>query len=258
MKNFYETYFGLQNKRAVVTGAGRGIGRAVAEAFAAVGAEVLVHYHSSEKSAQEVVETIQANGGNAWAAKADLTNSAQVKALFQQVEERWGALDILVNNAGDLLQRSTIENFSDELLDRVVKLNIYTAIYASREAIPLLKKGKRASIVSVGSIAGHNGGLNGATVYAATKGAIHTFTRGLAKELAPQIRVNAIAPGVIMTDFHRRHSTEQSLEVIAGNTPLKRLGQAEDMAAAVVFLCSEGAAFMTGEILELNGGLWFA
>ena len=258
MRNFYEAYFGLQDKRAVVTGAGRGIGRAIAEAFAAVGAEVLVHYHSSEKSAQEVVETIQTHGGKAWAAQADLTDSAQAKALFKQVEARWGALDLLVNNAGDLLQRSTIADFSDELIDQVIKLNVHTAIYSSREAIPLLKKSQHASIVNVGSIAGHNGGANGAALYAATKGAIHSFTRGLAKELAPQIRVNAIAPGVVMTDFHRRHSTAQSLEAVVGNTPLKRLGQAEDMAAAVVFLCSEGAAFMTGEILELNGGLWFA
>ncbi len=188
MKNFYETYFGLQNKRAVVTGAGRGIGRAVAEAFAAVGAEVLVHYHSSEKSAQEVVETIQANGGNAWAAKADLTNSAQVKALFQQVEERWGALDILVNNAGDLLQRSTIENFSDELLDRVVKLNIYTAIYASREAISLAQERQEHFYCQCGiHIAGHNGGLNGAPCMRRPKEHSHIY-RGLAKELAPQIR----------------------------------------------------------------------
>ena len=258
MQNFYETHFGLQNKRAVVTGAGRGIGRAIAEAFAAVGAEVLVHYHSSEKSAQEVVETIQANGGNAWAAQADLTDSAQAKALFQQVEERWGALDILVNNAGDLLQRSTIADFSDELIDQVIKLNVHTALYSSREAIPLLKKGTKASIVNVGSIAGHNGGLNGATLYATTKGAIHTFTRGLAKELAPEIRVNAIAPGTIMTDFHRRHSTKEGLERVAQNTPLKRLGHAEDMAAAVVFLCGEGASFITGEVIEINGGLWFA
>lgn len=258
MPNFYETYFGLQHKRAVVTGAGRGIGRAIAEAFAAVGAEVLVHYHSSEKRAQDVVETIQANGGKAWAAQADLTDSAQTKALFKQVEERWGALDILVNNAGDLLQRSTIADFSDELIDQVITLNVHTALYSSREAIPLLKKGTKASIVNIGSIAGHNGGLNGATLYAATKGAIHTFTVGLAKELAPDIRVNAIAPGVIMTDFHRRHSTEDRLEAIAQNTPLKRLGKAEDMAAAVVYLCSEGGAFVTGEVMNINGGLWFA
>ena len=258
MKNFCEKAFGLKDRRVVVTGAGRGIGRAIAEALAAMGAEVLVHYHTSQDKAQAVVETIKTNGGKAWLAGADLTDSTATKSLFTKVEERWGVLDILVNNAGDLVQRCKIEDFSDELIETVIKTNIHTALYSSRVAIPLLKKGTKPSIVNVGSIAAHNGGLNGATLYAATKGAIHTYTRGLAKELAPDIRVNAIAPGVIDTDFHVRHSSRERLDTIAQNTPLKRVGTADDMAAGVVYLCGDGASFVTGEIIEINGGLWVA
>lgn len=258
MNNFYKKHFGLEKKRALVTGAGRGIGRAIAEALAAVGAEVLVHYNKSKDAAQNVVDTIQTNGGNAWAEGADLTDSTQTKALFQKIHARWGALDILVNNAGDLVQRCSIEDFPDDLIETVLRVNIHTALYSTREAIPLLRKGKNPGIVNLSSVAAHNGGANNATLYAATKGAIHTFTRGLAKELAPVIRVNAIAPGVILTDFHRKHSTEEGLKAIAQNTPLKRVGAAEDMAAAAVFLCGDGASFITGEVIEINGGLWVA
>lgn len=258
MNNFCEKYFGLENKRAVVTGAGRGIGRAIAEALAAVGTEVLIHYHTSKEKAEQVVEIIQANGGKAWTAGADLTDSAAAKSLFAKVEDRWGTLDILVNNAGDLGQRSKIEDLSDELIEAVLRVNIHTALYSSRAAIPLLRKGTNPSIINLSSVAAHMGGLNGAALYASTKGAIHTFTRGLAKELAPDIRVNAIAPGVTMTDFQRRHSSEQLLNGVAQRTPLKRLGTAEDMAAAAVFLCGAGASFITGEIIEINGGLWVA
>ena len=258
MNDFVQKSFGLDGRRAVVTGAGRGIGRAIAEALAALGSEVLVHYYSSEKAAVEVANGIENQGGKAWTAGADLTDSSQVNRLFEQVAKKWGSIDILVNNAGDLVQRCDIADFRDELIEKVIRVNIHTALYCSREAIPLLKKGTKPCILNLSSGAAHNGGANGATLYAAAKGAIHTFTRGLAKELAPDIRVNAIAPGVILTDFHRRFSTGQSLKRVAENTPLKRVGNAEDMAAAAVFLCGGGASFITGEVIEINGGLWLA
>ena len=163
-----------------------------------------------------------------------------------------------MNNSGDLGQRSKIEDLSDELIEAVLRVNIHTALYSSRAAIPLLRKGTNPSIINLSSVAAHMGGLNGAALYASTKGAIHTFTRGLAKELAPDIRVNAIAPGVTMTDFQRRHSSEQLLNGVAQRTPLKRLGTEEDMTAAAVFLCGDGASFITGEVIEINGGLWMA
>jgi 3-oxoacyl-[acyl-carrier protein] reductase len=258
MKTFCAEHFGLEKRRALITGAGRGIGRAIAEALAAVGAEVVVHYNKSKDAAQEVVNTIQASGGTAWAQGADLTDSQQTKAMFQKIQNHWGELDILVNNAGDLVQRCAIEDFPDDLIETVLRVNIHTALYSTREAIPLLRNGKNPSIINLSSVAAHNGGANNATLYATTKGAIHTFTRGLAKELAPDIRVNAIAPGVILTDFHRTHSTEEGLHATAQRTPLQRVGTAEDMAAAAVFLCGDGASFITGEVIEINGGLWLA
>ena len=250
--------FSLEGRRALVTGAGRGIGRAIAVALAGAGAEVLVHYHSSKDGALETVAEIQKAGGKAFAEQADLTRSEDVKRFFAAVRTHWSGLDILVNNAGDLVKRSKIADFTDELLEQVLHVNVHSAVYTIREALPLLREGKSPSIVNLSSVAAHNGGNNGATVYGGTKAMIHTMTRGLAKELAPEIRVNAISPGVAHTDFHKRFSTPEGLATIAQTTPLKRLGQAEDHGAAVVFLCSKGASFITGEVIEINGGLWLA
>ncbi|HEX3357586.1 MAG TPA: SDR family oxidoreductase [Tepidisphaeraceae bacterium] len=258
MNAFLENQFGLAGKRALVTGAARGIGRAIAEALCAAGAEVCIHFNKSEGEAKKLVAQLESQGGRVFAVGGDLTDSKQADTLIAKIESRWNGLDILVNNAGDLVQRSKVEAFSDDLLDRVVKLNFHSAVYVTRRAIPLLRRGIDPSIINLSSVAAHNGGSNGATIYAATKAAIHTYTRGLAKELAPAIRVNAISPGVALTDFHRTHTTPEALETIAGNTPLKRLGTAEDHGAAVVFLCGKGASFITGEVIEINGGLWLA
>lgn len=258
MNDYFQQNFGLNGRRALVTGAGRGIGKAVAEALSAAGAEVCVHYNKSEGPAKELASQLQKLGREAFCVGGDLTDPAQVKAVFEKVQARWDHLDILVNNAGDLVQRSKIADFTDDLLDRVVKLNFHSAVYTTRAAIPLLRKGTDPSIINLSSVAAHNGGANGATIYAATKGAIHTYTRGLAKEIAPDIRVNGIAPGVALTDFHRIHSTPDGLATIAGNTPLKRLGTPEDHGAAAVFLAGRGASFITGEVIEINGGLWVA
>lgn len=258
MNSYLETTFGLSGKKAVVTGAGKGIGKAIAEALAASGAEVLVHYHSSRDAAETLVKEIDSRGGKAWSCGADLTDSKDTDSLFKQVEERWGALDILVNNAGDMVQRSRFSDIGDDVIEKVLRVNVHTAIYAIRAATPLLRKGKNACVVNLSSVAAHHGGGNGSVLYAAAKGLILTMTRGLSKEYAPGIRINGIAPGAILTDFHRKHSTPQILETMAGNTPLKRIGTAEECAAAVVFLCGPGAAFITGETIEINGGLWLA
>ena len=262
MSNYFEDQFGLKGKRALVTGAGRGIGRAIAEAFAAAGAEVCIHYNKSESAANECAGAIekQFGPGRAWCVGGDLTDSAAVNTVFEKVAARWnGALDILVNNTGDLVQRSKIADFTDDLLERVIRVNVHSAVYCTRAAIPLLKRsGNDPLIINLSSIAAHNGGANGATIYAATKGAIHTYTRGLAKELAPDIRVNGIAPGVAFTDFHRTHSTPEALAAVTNNTPLRRLGTAEDNAGAAVFLASKAGSFITGEVIEINGGLWVA
>ena len=251
-----QAYFDLSGKRALVTGAGRGIGQAMAEALAAAGAEVLIHYYQSREAAEKVVAGIVERGGTAAALQADLTDAGAARGLLDAVDKRWDGLDILINNAGDLVQRCPIADMTDDVMDQIIRVNIYSALYVTRAAIPLLRRGRQPSVVNIGSIAGHNGGGGGSVLYASAKGAIHTFTRGMAKELAPQIRVNAMAPGVIMTDFHRRHTPDSQLAVLVESTPLKRLGDPEDHAAACLFLCGSGSSFITGETIEVNGGLW--
>ena len=256
--DYLEKTFTLKGKRAVVTGAGRGIGAAIAEALASAGAEVLLHYHKSREEAVALAGKIEKSGGKAWSLGADLSISKEANWLFKEVGRHWGAFEILVNNAGDLVQRSKLSEISDETIEKILRVNIHTALYSIRAATPLLIKGYQPSILNLSSVAAHHGGGNGAVFYAAAKGAILTLTRGMAKEYAPDIRVNALAPGVILTDFHRKHSTPQMLESMAAGTPLKRVGTAEECAAAAVFLSSQGAAFITGETIEINGGLWLA
>jgi len=258
MNDYLNKNFGLRARRALVTGASRGIGRSIAEALASAGAEVCVHYNKSRAAAEEVVYPIRERGGSAWSARADLTRSKAVAELFKKINRRWSALDILVNNAGDMMARRVLAETDDRLLDRLLRVNLHSTLIATRAAIPLLQRGNSPVIINSSSISAHSGGGGGVTVYSATKGAIHTFTRGLAKELAPRIRVNAIAPGVIMTDLHRKLSSKQKLRNFAKATPLQRNGQPEDCAGAVVFLAGAGASFITGEVIEINGGLWVA
>jgi 3-oxoacyl-[acyl-carrier protein] reductase len=219
---------------------------------------VLVHYHRSRDAAEKVVRAIAAAGGQAWSHGADLENAASTKALFDAVAERWGGLDILVNNAGDMVGRVKLAESSDEHIAHVINVNLMSNLYATRAAVPLLQRGTAPVIINLSSVSAHNGGGNGVSVYAATKGGILSLTRGLAKELAPKIRVNAIAPGVILTDLHRQHSSDQTLATMAKNTPLQRNGTAEECAGAAVFLASPAASFITGEMVEVNGGLWLA
>ncbi len=258
MTSFLEKQFGLPGRKALVTGAGRGIGKAIASALAGAGAEVCVHYHSSREAALTTVEEIARAGGSAWAAQADLTESPQAQKLSELLQERWGVLDILVNNAGDLVKRCPIADLTDELIENTLRVNVHTALYCIRACLPLLRKGTQPCIVNLSSVAAHHGGGNGAALYASTKGLIHTLTRGLAKELGPAIRVNALAPGVILTDFHQRHSTEEGLKNFAAAAILKRVGYPEEIAGAAVFLCSPAASFVTGENIEVNGGIWLA
>jgi 3-oxoacyl-[acyl-carrier protein] reductase len=258
MSDYLDRMFNLCGRRAVITGASRGIGRALAQALAGGGAEVLVHYNRSADAAAQVVSEITEAGGKAWLAQADLTDPEQVRRLFAEVEQKWSSLDILINNAGDLVKRCKIEDFSDDLLRQVIDVNISSTVYATRQAIPLLRRGTDPNIINISSIAAHTGGAIGGSIYAATKGAILTFTRGLAREMAPHIRVNAIAPGTIMTDFQRKHTSPEALENIKRNTFQQRLGLPEDHATAVIFLAGPGASFITGEMIEINGGLWVA
>ena len=251
-----ETMFDLDGRRALVTGASRGIGRAIVEGLAEAGAQVAIHYHHNVEAAADVESHIRDAGGKAYTVSADLTDRDSGERLAQFIKQKWGALDILVNNAGNMVGRSTLEQAGDELIDRILQINLHGTLRATRSLLPLLRLGEQPSIINVSSISAYNGGVNGVSIYAAAKGAINSLTRSLAKELAPTIRVNAIAPGVILTDQHHEHSTPERLDSIADTTPLKRLGKPEDCAGAVVFLASGAGAFITGETIEINGGLW--
>lgn len=256
MTDYLSRQFGLEGKRALVTGASRGIGRAAALALAGSGARVAVHYRRSGPEAEDTVDRIRRAGGEGWTVQADLERSAGARHLLEQVSRRWDGLEVLVNNAGDMVGRSLMQKAGDDWIETVLRVNLHSTLYVTREAIPLLERGSDPSIVNTSSISAHTGGAGRVSIYAAAKGAILSLTRGLAKELAPRVRVNAVSPGVILTDLHDRLSRPELLEALARQTPLGRNGRPEECAAAVVFLAGTASSFITGQVIEINGGLW--
>ena len=246
----------LSQRVALVTGASTGIGAAVARAFGAQGMKVGVHYNQSAGPAQEVAEAIRAAGGEAMLVKADVRDSAAIRAAVAQVGDTFGRIDVLVNNAGSLVQRVPIADFTDELFDEVLHINARSMLAFCREAVPLMRKGGGGSIINVTSVAARHGGGPGAFLYAGSKGFVSTATRGLAKELVPdRIRVNAVAPGVIVTPFHDRFSTPQMMESFKGTIPMGRLGTPDECVGAFLYLASESlSGYLTGQIIEVNGG----
>jgi 3-oxoacyl-[acyl-carrier protein] reductase len=247
----------LKGRSALVTGASTGIGAAVAIAYAARGMRVAVHYNSSAAAAEQVVATIRAAGGEAFALQADVRDSAAIRRVVGEARDRLGAIDVLVNNAGSLVKRLPIADFDDAVFDEVLRINARSVLAFCREVVPLMRaQGRGGSIVNVSSIAARNGGGPGAYLYAGAKGFVSTATRGLAKELAPdRIRVNAVSPGVIQTPFHDRFSTPQLLESFKAAIPLARIGEPDDCVGAFLYLASEQlSGYVTGQILEVNGG----
>ena len=248
----------LEGKVALVTGGATGIGRAIADIFSEHGASVCISYLKSEQEAQDFLKNTREVGGEALAVSADCTSEEQVRNLVDKVKFEFGRLDILVNNVGGLVERHPIEGLSLRLWERVFHLNCTSAFLCCREVIPLMKSRGSGHIVNITSVAARTGGGNGAVHYASTKGYLSTFTIGLAKELAScGIRVNAIAPGVIIdTRFHERHSTPEMLEEFREKCPLGRLGVPEDVARCALFLAGEGSGFITGETIDINGGMY--
>jgi 3-oxoacyl-[acyl-carrier protein] reductase len=248
----------LSGQRAIVTGASTGIGRATAIALAEAGADVAVHYGTSKKEAEETARAIESHRRRAVIVQGDFRDP---EATRKSVEAAVGALgapvDILINNAGSLIARSPVDQMDAELWQEVIALNLSSVFFATKAALPHLGPGAR--IVNVSSVAARHGGGPGASAYAAAKGGVMTLTRAWAKELAPRnIRVNAIAPGVIETPFHDRFSTPELLETFRKSIPLGRLGTADECAGAVLYLVSPLASFVTGQSIEINGGQWFA
>ena len=242
----------LADKVALITGATRGIGAATAESFAGHGAKVVLNYGRSREEAEAVVTRIRAHGGEAMAVGADLAQADQVSPLFQEVMERFGRLDILVNNAG-LAERKPIADMDYEHLQRVFALNVFGLALATREAARYLPRGGR--IVNTASIAGQRPRPRVA-VYAASKAAVESLTRSFAAELGPRdITVNAVAPGHVETRMGAGAlPTEEARAAVVERTPLGRLGQPEDIARVITWLASEQAGWITGQVINADGG----
>ena len=245
----------FDNKVALVTGASSGIGRATAREFARAGAKVVVHYNVSKDDAEAVVDAISKEGGEALALQADVSKKKEVEVLVKDTLDRFGTIDFLINNAGALIKRETLENMEEALWDEVMDVNLKSIFLVSQAVIPIMKEKKFGKIINLTSIAARVGGGVGAGHYSASKGGILTLSKNMAKELAPHgIIVNAISPGIIDTRFHERFTTPQIFNKFRESVVLKRAGTAEEVAWPILFLCSEYAAYIVGETIEINGG----
>jgi 3-oxoacyl-[acyl-carrier protein] reductase len=248
----------LDGKVALVTGASTGIGAAIAVAFGEAGAKVALHYNANKAKAENVASAIRSKGGSeTLLVKADVLDAQAIKDMVRTVNERFGRIDILVNNAGGLLERHFVDEMPDEVYARVMELNLGSTFRLSRSVIPIMKKSGGGAIINLTSIAARNGGADGATLYAASKAAVSTLTRGMAKELAAfKIRVNAIAPGIVLTPFHDKYTDPELLKKLIQSIPLGRGATAEEIAGPALFLASEQlSSFITGEVIEVNGGV---
>jgi 3-oxoacyl-[acyl-carrier protein] reductase len=241
---------------ALVTGGASGIGRAATMALAREGAAVAFTYMTSADEAQEVGKAVTDAGGRALALQADMTKWDEVEAVFAKAEEALGPVDILFANAGGLLKRERCVDTSPDFWDEVFAVNVKSTFLACKAALTRMEPRRRGIIVTMSSLAAFDGGGPGATHYAASKGAISTYTRGLAKEVGPLgIRVNGVAPGLIGTRFHDIFNTPEGRKATVDRTPVRREGTPEDVAEAVVYLASEKSSFLAGEIIQINGGL---
>ncbi len=247
----------LKGQVALVTGASSGIGRATAEAMGREGARVAVNYCKNRAGAEAAVAAIEKAGRESMPIGADVTSQAEVEAMVESVRRRWGRIDILVNNAGDLLARRTLADMTEDYWDQVIDLNLKSVFLCVRAVWEEMAARKSGCILNVSSIAARNGGGPGASAYAAAKGGLLTYTKGLARELAAYgVRVNGVAPGVIATPYHERYSSPELFQKYIASIPLGRAGTSEEVAEVLVFLASPAARYITGETVEVNGGMW--
>jgi 3-oxoacyl-[acyl-carrier protein] reductase len=250
----------LVGKRALVTGAEQGIGKAVAEGLLKAGCDIAIHYFMGEEGPRELIALAASLGRKASAFQADLTDEAATVKMVGNAAAFLGGLDILVNNVGGLVERRFLQQVDLPFWKKVNDINLVTMMMVTREAVPHLAKANGASIVNLASLAGRKGGHAGSLVYSMTKGAVLTFTRALSADLGPQgIRVNAVAPGLILgTRFHNTHTSKESAEETVKEIPLGRAGDIYDIARPIVFLASEYDGFITGATLDINGGIYCA
>jgi 3-oxoacyl-[acyl-carrier protein] reductase len=243
----------LNGKTAVVTGGSRGIGRAIALMLAAKGADVVVNYTSNQEAALAVVKEIEAAGASGMAVKADVSKAEEVENLVNEVLNKFGSIDILVNNAG-ITRDNLIIRMTEQEFDDVINTNLKGAFICTKTVSKVMIKKKSGKIINVSSVVGIIGNA-GQSNYAAAKAGLIGFTKSMAKELSKRgINVNAVAPGFIETDMTSK-LPEKVKEEFANNIPLQRAGKPEDVAKAVLFLASEYSDYITGQVINIDGGM---
>ncbi|TMM56731.1 SDR family oxidoreductase [Maribacter algarum] len=248
----------LKGKVAIVTGGTRDIGRAISIRLAREGVKVVANYFNNAENAQITMREIEAVKGTGIIVKGDMTQKADVDHLIKETRAAFGdTIDIVVNNAGGLVARKTIDEMDEAFFNKVMFLNLNSTFLVSQAALPYMGSG--GSIVNIASQAGRDGGGGGSLAYATSKGAVITFTRGLAKEVGPRnIRVNSLCPGMIATKFHDDFTKDEVRKKVEGMTPLRRQGTADEIANTVACLASSETSFMTGANVDINGGLIFS
>jgi 3-oxoacyl-[acyl-carrier protein] reductase len=241
------------NYTTFVTGGASGIGAAIVRAHAARGDNVVFTYWTSTDEANALAAEL---GERVLALRSDANDETQVAQSFARAVARFGQVDAMVANTGGLIERVKCADMSLDFWNKAMSLNLTSALLSCREALRHMQPRQSGNIVIMASLAGHDGGGPGASHYGASKGALLAYTRALAKEVGPMgIRVNALAPGLIATRFHDQFNTPQGRAAGVERTPLRREGQPEDVANATVYLNSEAASFITGEVIEINGGM---
>jgi 3-oxoacyl-[acyl-carrier protein] reductase len=250
----------LKGKNAFITGTSQGIGAAIADTLIKAGCNVCMHYFSSDEEPKKLKMIAESLQQNAICIQGDLTKVDDVAKCVKEGVDFLDSFDILVNNSGSLVKRTTIEDITSEYWESLIDVNLTTMMLVTKKLLPYLNQKEGASIVNVASLAGRMGGHSGSLVYSMCKGAVLTWTRSLAKELGSRgIRVNAVAPGFIEgTRFHETHTTKESAMKTIASIPLGRSGNSYDVARAVTFLASEYDGFITGETIDINGGVYSA